>query len=74
MKWSIASSFRAPGRAVQLSEQKSVALEYLDVSLPQPRRRVWGRVVVGLQVPYDRARRVPEALDEIGYMYWDETG
>jgi threonine dehydratase len=33
----------------------------------------YGRVVVGLQVAEAERHRVPETLDSIGYMYWDET-
>ncbi|MFO7706021.1 MAG: threonine ammonia-lyase, biosynthetic [Halopseudomonas sp.] len=33
----------------------------------------YGRVVVGLQVPKAERSKVPEALDEIAYLYWDET-
>ena len=33
----------------------------------------YGRVVVGLQVPEGERSKVPQALDEIGYLYWDET-
>ncbi|QJD59297.1 threonine ammonia-lyase, biosynthetic [Pseudomonas sp. gcc21] len=33
----------------------------------------YGRVVVGLQVPVADRGKVPEALDSIGYAYWDET-
>lgn len=32
-----------------------------------------GRVVVGLQAPEQDHQRLREALDEIGYSYWDET-
>jgi len=33
----------------------------------------YGRVVVGLQVAETERHKVPETLDSIGYMYWDET-
>ena len=33
----------------------------------------YGRVVVGLQVAEADRHKVPETLDSIGYMYWDET-
>ncbi|SDU26024.1 threonine ammonia-lyase, biosynthetic [Halopseudomonas salegens] len=33
----------------------------------------YGRVVVGLQVPEDERHQVDEALDKIGYPYWDES-
>jgi threonine dehydratase len=33
----------------------------------------YGRVVVGLQVAEAERHKVPETLDSIGYMYWDET-
>ncbi|WP_339842423.1 threonine ammonia-lyase, biosynthetic [uncultured Halopseudomonas sp.] len=33
----------------------------------------YGRVVVGLQVAEADRHKVPEILDSIGYMYWDET-
>ncbi|UVE18053.1 threonine ammonia-lyase, biosynthetic [Pseudomonas sp. LS44] len=32
-----------------------------------------GRVVAGLQVPVAERHLVPEALEEIGYPYWDES-
>ncbi|TVP88240.1 MAG: threonine ammonia-lyase, biosynthetic [Pseudomonadaceae bacterium] len=33
----------------------------------------YGRVVVGLQVPVDERHLIAEALDSIGYPYWDES-
>ena len=33
----------------------------------------YGRVVVGLQVPEADRAKVPEALESIGYAFWDET-
>ncbi|MCY1234086.1 L-threonine dehydratase biosynthetic IlvA [compost metagenome] len=32
-----------------------------------------GRVLAGLQVPEDENHLIFEALDEIGYPYWEET-
>ena len=34
----------------------------------------YGRVVVGLQVPDAERAQVAQALDDIGYQYWDESG
>ncbi|MCY1554609.1 threonine ammonia-lyase, biosynthetic [compost metagenome] len=32
-----------------------------------------GRVLAGLEVPEDECHLIHEALDEIGYPYWDES-
>lgn len=33
----------------------------------------YGRILVGLQVPEDEAKRIPKVLDKLGYVYVDET-
>ena len=33
----------------------------------------YGRILVGLQVPENEAKRIPKVLDKLGYVYVDET-
>ena len=37
------------------------------------KRQAYGRVLVGLQLPRGEREACREALDEIGYVYHDET-
>lgn len=80
---------RAPGLADELlfrfefPERPGACLGFLDaigsgfnISLFHYRNHgaAYGRVLAGLQVPRGKSRECREALDALGYPYWDETG
>jgi threonine dehydratase len=68
--------FQFPERPGALMKFLNVLGERWNISMFHYRNHgsAWGRVLAGFQVPRKQRKALKGYLDEIGYLYWDETG
>ncbi|MGY4421516.1 threonine dehydratase [Bradyrhizobium sp. JR6.1] len=63
----------ASRRIAEIPREPGARLEHFAVPLPKSRRRLRKRILAGIEVkPSERARFV-QALDALGYPYWNES-